>query len=70
MKAISLIRSTGLSTAQIADLVGCTPHAIRYYERGERFPSPQKFEAIVRAAEQRGLRLSATDFTRQEASNG
>lgn len=62
MKAITLIRGTGLTTAEIAKAIGCTTHAIRYYERGERFPTRKQFSAINDLALSRGLRLSAADF--------
>lgn len=71
MRAITLIRQTGLTAQEIADAVGCTAHAIRYYERDERFPTGKQFRALNELALSRGLRLTASDFEpedRQEVS--
>lgn len=62
MQAIERLRRSGLSTAQIAQGVGCTEHMVRLYERGQRFPSKNKFTCIVELAESRGLLLIARDF--------
>lgn len=62
MNAIDLIRRSGLTTAQIAHELNCTTHAIRFWERGERFPSGDKYEALVTLAAKRGLHLVASDF--------
>ncbi|KRG69139.1 helix-turn-helix domain-containing protein [Pseudoxanthomonas dokdonensis] len=62
MKAINLIRDTGMTTAEIAEAIGCTTHSIRYYERGERFPNRRQYRAINELATRRGVTLSAADF--------
>ena len=62
MKAITLLRSTGLTAADIAAAIGCTYHAIRFYERGERFPNSKQYKALVRLGRERGLVLRADDF--------
>lgn len=62
MKAIERLRKSGLSTAQIADGVGCTKHMVRLYERAKKFPSKKNFVCIVELAESRGLMLLARDF--------
>ena len=62
MDAITKLRKTGLTTAEIAEGVGCTTHAIRFYERGIRFPSTDKFKSIIAFAAERGIELSAADF--------
>lgn len=62
MNAINRLRKSGLTTAQIAQGVGCTEHMVRLYERGLRFPSKKNFVCIVELAESRGLLLVARDF--------
>ena len=62
MDAITKLRETGLTTADIAVGVGCTTHAIRLYERGKRFPDTGRFKAIVDFARERGVELAANDF--------
>lgn len=62
VNAIDLIRRSGLTTAQIAHELKCTTHAIRYWERGERFPNRTTYEALVGLAAKRGLHLVASDF--------
>jgi len=62
MDAITKLRNTGLTTAEIADAVHCTTHAIRLYERGLRFPDTERFKAIVDFAKKRGVKLAANDF--------
>lgn len=62
MKAIERLRKSGLSTAGIADGVGCSKHMVRLYERGLKFPSKKNFVCIVELAESRGLLLVARDF--------
>ena len=62
MDAINKLRKTGLTTAEIADGVGCTTHAIRFYERGLRFPDSEKYKSIIAFAAARGIELSAADF--------
>lgn len=66
MKAISKLRQSGLTTAQIAAQVPCTTHALRYYERGKRFPSEELYSAITALASSRGITLLATDFVVSE----
>lgn len=67
MKAIELIRRTGLTTAEIAEAVGCTTHSIRYYERGKRFPNGDQYRRINDLALRRGLTLTAADFEPKKA---
>lgn len=62
MNAIKKLKDTGLTTAEIAAGVGCTYHAIRYYERGLRFPDGKRYRAIVDFAASRGVTLEASDF--------
>lgn len=62
MNAINLFRRSGLTTAQIASQLECTRHLIRYYERGQRFPTKKLYERMVALAAQRGISLSAKDF--------
>lgn len=62
MNAIKRLRKSGLSTAQIADGVGCTEPLIRAYEAYRRFPGKHNFICIVELAEARGLMLLARDF--------
>ena len=62
MNAITLLRNTGLTTADIAAEVGCTYHAIRHYERGDRFPDSKRYRALVQLGRERGLLLRADDF--------
>lgn len=62
MKAIERLRKSGLTTAQIADGVGCSKHMVRLYERGKKFPSRKNYVCIVELAEARGLLLVARDF--------
>lgn len=68
MNAIQKLREAGLSTADIASGVGCTPHAIRFYERGLRFPDGKRYRAIVELAAQHGVTLTADDFRASEAA--
>lgn len=70
MEAINKLRSTGLSTAQIAEGAGCTAHAIRLYERGLRFPDKEKFKALTAFAASRGVELTATDFISRSPEKG
>ncbi len=70
MDAINKLRSTGLSTAEIANGIGCTTHAVRLYERGKRFPDTEKYKAIVAFAEARNVDLSAADFIASADSPG
>ena len=64
MKAISRLRLSGLSTAQIADSIADKSggHLVRAYEKFERFPSRRTFVCIVELAETRGITLLARDF--------
>jgi ribosome-binding protein aMBF1 (putative translation factor) len=62
VKAIDKLRKSGLSTAQIADGIGCGEHLIRAYERYQRFPSKRTYLCIVELAEANGLTLLARDF--------
>ena len=62
MKAIDRLRKSGMTTAQLAEAIGCTEHMVRLYERHKRFPSRVKFACIVEVAEARGLLLTARDF--------
>lgn len=62
MKAIERLRKSGLTTASIAEGVGCSTHMVRLYERGKKFPSKKNFVCIVELAESRGLMLVARDF--------
>jgi len=69
MNAIELLRRTGLTTSDIAKEVGCTPHAIRHYETGRRFPNGKQYRRINDLALRRGLSLTAADFeTKPEAA--
>ena len=67
MDAIELIRRTGLSTAEIADAVGCTTHAIRLYERGKRFPNEDNYRRLIELAKSRGVTLTAESFVSKAA---
>lgn len=67
MDAITKIRETGLTTAEIAAGIGCTTHAIRLYERGRRFPDNERFRAIIKFAGERGIELAAADFISEAA---
>lgn len=69
MNAIELIRNTGMTTASIAARVGCTYHAIRYYETGERFPQGKIYKALLELAVERGVDLTADDFVSKSADN-
>lgn len=62
MNAIKRLRKSGLSTAQIAEGVGCDQHLIRAYEASRRFPGRHNFICIVELAEARGIKLLARDF--------
>ncbi len=64
MKAITRLRMSGLSTAQIAEGINDKSggHLVRAYERGERFPSRRTFACVVELAESRGITLMARDF--------
>lgn len=62
MKAIERLRKSGMTTAQLADGIGCSEHLVRLYERHKRFPGREKFTCIVEMAESRGLLLTARDF--------
>lgn len=62
MNAITLLRGTGMTTAEIAKAIGCSSHAIRFYERGQRFPTGEKYRGLVELARSRGLQLTASDF--------
>ena len=63
MNAITLLRNTGLTTAEIAAAVGCTYHTVMNYERGDRFPTGDRYRALVELGKSRGLLLRADDFT-------
>lgn len=67
MEAISRLRKSGMTTAQIADGIKDKSggHLVRLYERGLRFPSRQTYVCIVELAESRGLLLTARDFIRE-----
>lgn len=62
VNAISILRRSGLTTAQIAHETKRTEHAIRYWERGDRFPDRDSYRALCDLAAKRGLHLVATDF--------
>lgn len=62
MNAISLLKRAGLSRADIAEGVGVTSHMVGMYERFQRFPGGEKFAAIVRLADSKGIALLAADF--------
>lgn len=62
MKALSLLYANGLTREGVSSVVGKSTHALRLYERGERFPPKEPYVAIVRLAESRGITLLARDF--------
>lgn len=65
MKAISRLRLSGLTTAQIAEAIKdkSRGHLVRAYESHTRFPSRKTYGLIVELAESRGITLMARDFT-------
>jgi hypothetical protein len=64
MEAISRLRRSGMTTAEIAAGIKdkSNGHLVRAYERGKRFPSAMRFTCLVELAESRGLLLLARDF--------
>ena len=62
MRAINLLKSSGLTGPGIAAAIGQTTHSVRLYERDERFPNRAAFLALVKLAESRELTLLARDF--------
>jgi hypothetical protein len=64
MKAISRLRLSGLTTAQIAEAINdqSRGHLVRAYEKFNRFPSKRSFVCLVELAESRGITLLARDF--------
>ena len=69
MKAITRLRKSGLSTAQIAEAIADKSggHLVRAYDKHARFPSRRTFERLVALAESRGVVLFAHDFISPEA---
>lgn len=67
MKALSLLYNAGFTREGVANKVGKSKHALRLYERGERFPPKDPYVAIVKLAESRGITLFARDFIVDEA---
>ena len=67
MEAISRLRRSGMTTADIASAIADKSggHLVRLYERGMRFPSKKTYTCIVEVAEARGLLLTARDFIKQ-----
>lgn len=62
MQAITRIKQTGLTASQLARAVGCTPHTIRNYETGRRFPSREQIAQLVNVASEQGVELLASDL--------
>jgi hypothetical protein len=62
MKALTLLYRAGLNRATVAAAIEQTPHSIRLYERGERFPAREPYLNLVKLAESRGMTLLARDF--------
>jgi transcriptional regulator with XRE-family HTH domain len=69
MRAITLLYRAGLTRATVASAIDQTPHSIRLYERGERFPAKEPFLNLVKLAESRGMTLLARDFIDNGESN-
>lgn len=63
MKAIDRLVASGLTTSQIADAVGVSPHAVRFWARDLRSPRHDAREKLIALAESRGVLLLASDFT-------
>ena len=66
MRAINLLKNTGLTGPGIASAIGQTTHSIRLYERDQRFPSREAFSALVKLAESHDLTLLARDFVPEQ----
>lgn len=62
MEAILRLKAAGLTRAEIATALETSEQLIGMYERGDRFPGRDKFEALVALGDTRGLRLLASDF--------
>jgi hypothetical protein len=62
MKAITKLEKTGLTVADIAAHLDCCHALIRYYRRGERFPTRRNYEGLIALAASRKIALKADDF--------
>ncbi len=64
MKAITRLRKSGMTTAQIAEAIADKSggHLVRAYDKHARFPSRRTFERLVALADSRGVVLFAQDF--------
>lgn len=64
MKAITRLRMSGLSAAQIAESINDKSggHLVRAYEKHKRFPGRDSYARLVELAESRGITLTARDF--------
>lgn len=70
MRAIQRLKQSGMTRSQIAKAIGCTRHAVRFWETGERSPSHKYRERLIELALERGLLLLASDFSKENDSQG
>jgi hypothetical protein len=62
MKAIAKLEKTGLTVADIAAGLQCTEALVRYYRRGQRFPTRRLYARMIALAASRKIALKADDF--------
>lgn len=53
-----------MSRSQIAEAIGVSRHAVRFWEIGERSPGHDNRELLIAVAESKGVLLLASDFTK------
>jgi DNA-binding transcriptional regulator YiaG len=53
-----------MTQAQFAAALGVAQSTVSRWESGDLFPSVVEIQAAMRAAKERGVRLSANDFVR------
>lgn len=70
MKAITKLLEAKVTTADIAAALECTEHAVRNYIRGDRFPAPAKFAALVELGRANGIEFAAADFVQPPTPAG
>jgi hypothetical protein len=62
MKVITKLEKIGMTVADIAAGLQCTEALVRYYRRGQRFPTRRLYARMIALAASRKIELKADDF--------